>query len=256
MREVDQALARAFARRGNAGHSTVPPSPHHTFKDTSSPIGDASPAHLKPRWPSVVLSLERLHGDRFLRTADLLAEARVNDGVKVILFTSCHRAEGRTTLVLTLARALAGKPGRTLLVDADLGAPTLARQLSLRPNVGLDDVVGKGQALADALIEVDEPLLWLLPLRAPVANPRAFLASPAWTCVLARIRREFDLVLIDGGPMFAGLSAALLHRRLQSLRVAVRPDRQHGTGKLQQPSQRKVAQRRYGRAGHGRCTEW
>ena len=140
----------------------------------------------------------------------------MNDGVKVILFTSCHRAEGRTTLVLTLARALAGKPGRTLLVDADLGAPTLARQLSLRPNVGLDDVVAKGQALADALIEVEEPLLWLLPLRAPVANPRAFLASPAWTCVLARIRREFDLVLIDGGPMFAGLSAALLHRRVDA----------------------------------------
>ena len=50
----------------------------------------------------------------------------------MFLFTSCHRAEGRTTLVLTLARALARRPGRTLLVDADLTGPMLARQLGLQ----------------------------------------------------------------------------------------------------------------------------
>ena len=35
--------------------------------------------------------------------ADRLLAARKRQDLKVILFTSCHRAEGRTTLVLTLA---------------------------------------------------------------------------------------------------------------------------------------------------------
>lgn len=216
MREVDLALARAFAERGKSDPKSVPPAPHLMKAGGQTMAGASPPAPAKPVWPPVVLSLERLHGDRFRSTADLLEKARLNDGLKVVLFTSCHRAEGRTTLVLTLARAVARNPGRTLLVDADLGAPMLARQLGIRPRVGLDDVVGNGQALADALIAVEEPRIWLLPLRTAISNPRAFLASPAWTCTLARIRREFDLVLIDGGPMFAGLSAALLHRSVDA----------------------------------------
>ena len=121
-------------------------------------------------------------------------------GIKVLLFTSCHRAEGRTTLVLTLARALARHPLRTLVVDADLTGPMVARHLGLRPEVGLDDVVESGMALADALIDARDDHLAILPMRSAVSRPRDFLASPAWTCTLARLRREFDLILVDGGP--------------------------------------------------------
>src|SRR5204863_8975575 len=167
-------------------------------------------------WPETIRTLERQFGDRFARLADALIEARDQKRLKVLLFTSCHRAEGRTTLILTLARALARRPGRTLLVDADLTGPMLARHLSLRPRVGLDDMVDAGQALADALIEAPDDHLTVLPLRAPVARPRDFLASPAWSVVLARLRREYDLVLLDGSPLFAGLSAAVLHRSVDA----------------------------------------
>ena len=33
---------------------------------------------------------------------------------------------------------------------------------------------------------------------------------------MARLRREFDLVLVDGSPMFTGLSAAVLHRAVDA----------------------------------------
>ena len=53
-------------------------------------------------------------------------------------------------------------------------------------------------------------------MQTAVARPREFLASPAWTCTLARLRRDFDLILVDGGPLFTGLSAALLHRSVDA----------------------------------------
>ena len=134
--------------------------------------------------------------------------ARQQQGLKTILFTSCHRAEGRTTLVLTLARALSRQPIRTLILDADLTGPMVARLLGLRPQVGLDDIVDHGKSLADALIDAPDDHLTILPMRTAASRPREFLASPAWTCTLARLRREFDLILIDGGPLFSGLSAA------------------------------------------------
>jgi Mrp family chromosome partitioning ATPase len=209
MQDVDRALARAYARRGAPNEApAVPPAPHFVVE----PARDGATLD----WPATVRTLEREHGERFRRLADALLEVREARGIKVLLFTSCHRAEGRTTLVLTLARALARRPGRTLLVDADLSGPMIARQLGLRPRVGFDDVIEGGKALADAIVEAPDDHLSVLPLRASVAGPREFVASPAWSCTMARLRRDYDLILLDGSPLFAGLSATVLHRSVDA----------------------------------------
>ncbi len=91
----------------------------------------------------------------------------------------------------------------------------LARVLGLRPTVGLDDVVERGAALADGYMALADRLT-LLPLRAAVSDPRAFFAGAAWTCAAARLRRDFDLVLLDGGPLFSGLAAEVPHRAVDA----------------------------------------
>ena len=222
MREVDEALVRAYAQRDKADPARgVPPAPHWPAQVAArGPVPQERPAFAAPgvelQWPAVVLGLERDWGDRFDRLAERLIEGRRRQNLRAILFTSCHRAEGRTTLVLTLARALARHPCRTVLVDADLTGPMLSRLLGLRPEVGLDDVVEGGHPLADALLEASDDHLTVLPIRSAIARPRDFLAAPAWTCALARLRREFDLILLDGGPLFTGLSAAVLHRSVDA----------------------------------------
>ncbi len=226
MREVDEALARAYAQRDQASSPQgVPPTPHWSARAPRPkpalpvpPRADTGVAgsSVELQWPAIVMTLEREWGDRFERMAERLLAIQQGQDVRVILFTSCHRAEGRTTLVLTLARALSRHPCRTLVIDADLTGPMLARMLGLRPEVGLDDVVESGQALSSALIDAADDHLGLLPMRSALSRPRDFLASPAWTCALARLRREYDLILIDGGPLFNGLSAAVLHRSVDA----------------------------------------
>src|SRR5262249_57697541 len=88
--------------------------------------------------------------------------------------------------------------------------------VELRPAVGLEDVVEDGQALAEAMIDLPDDHLWVLPLRTPVLRPREFLAGPGWSCTMAKLRREYDLVLVDGSPLFTGLSAAVLHRSVDA----------------------------------------
>lgn len=221
MSDLDRALADAYERDPSIPRAiqaarpapderdpaTLPPAPHFHV-----------PGHRGPllTWPATVRALEREHGPRFESLADRLVEARDVHGVKVLLFTSCNRAEGRTTLVLTVARALARRPGRTLLVDGDLGGPMIARLLGLKPRTGLDDVVLDGLPLPEAVVEAPDDHLSVLPLRAPVARPREFLGEPGWTLLMARLRREYDLVLIDGSPLFTGLSAAVLHRAVDA----------------------------------------
>ena len=119
-------------------------------------------------------------------------------------------------MILTLARSLARRPGRTLIVDADLSGPMLARQLGLSPRKGLEDLVEEGIALSEALVDAADDRLSLLPLKGAVERPRSFLASPGWSVAMAKLRREFDLILLDGSPLFAGLSAAVLHRSVDA----------------------------------------
>jgi protein-tyrosine kinase len=241
MGEVDEALRHAFAQRTISSQRTaVPPGPHGPLSgpretpgraaavprfDSIKTQADPTPLCVEPFlsgpcqeliWPEIVQVLERAWGQRFEQLADRLIEARQRQALKVLLFTSCHRAEGRSTLVLTLSRALARRPGRTVVVDADLCGPMLSRLLGIRPEVGLEDVVEHGFALSEALIEAPDDHLWVLPLRAAVSRPRDFLASPGWSCTMARLRREFDFVLIDGSPMFTGLSATVLHRSIDA----------------------------------------
>jgi len=225
MREVDEALARGYAQRDQGDPPQgVPPAPHWAaphrpargLTPAPAPPPPGTGSHGELQWPALVLTLEREWGERFERMGQLLLAARQRQNIKVILFTSCHRAEGRTTLVLSVARALSRQPLRTLVVDADLTGPMVARLLGLRPEVGLDDVVEHDQAVADALIDAPEDHLGILPMRSAVSRPRDFLTSAAWACTLARVRREFDLILVDGGPLFTGLSAAVLHRSVDA----------------------------------------
>ncbi len=231
MGDIDQALARAYARCGPVGEPAKLPAPHFAVDGPPAgpadflPLATSNPASAAEiesdrsatlEWPATVRALEREHGPRFEHLADALVMARDSSQIRSLFFTSCHRSEGRTTLVLGLARALARRPGRTVLVDADLSGPMLARSLGLRPRYGLDDILDGSASIADALIDAPDDHLSVLPLRSAVARPREMLASSAWSTTLARLRRDFDQVLIDGSPLFAGLNAVALPRSIDA----------------------------------------
>ncbi|MBY0398531.1 MAG: cobalamin biosynthesis protein CobQ [Thermoleophilia bacterium] len=220
MREVDEALARAFAARTEVEAerpTTVPPAPHVGLRrdhaaDRPRDLPAAEDIGLRPpvAWPALVTLLTETYPDRFERLADALEGAARRSGTKAFWFASGQRSEGCTTLLFSLARILGRREGRTVLVDADLTTPNHARQLALGARVGLESVVTGHRALADALVESPRDGLTFLPLLTAPSQPRAFLADPGWARTVARLRREFDLVLIDGGPLFQGYGAARL----------------------------------------------
>ena len=226
MRHVDRALERLSRLQGELGWGRhlveTSPRPHFVVQDPlpqSSSVG----AHDRVlKWPSTILAIEKQHGARFEQLASALEAARRQRSLRAFLFTSRHRAEGRTTLVLTLARALARRSARVLMVDADLSGPMLARSLDLAPGPGLEEVVLEGLDPNEALIQSPDDGLAVLPLRSAVARPRGFLSHPGWSRTLEQLKRDWEFVLIDGSPLFVGVSwvvppglvdAAILVRR-------------------------------------------
>ena len=74
-------------------------------------------------------------GFRSLRTALLLASAGTPP--KTVLIASAVPGEGKTTVSMNIAAALAQRSARVLLVDADLRRGVLAERLEMPRNSGL-----------------------------------------------------------------------------------------------------------------------
>jgi Mrp family chromosome partitioning ATPase len=102
---------------------------------------------------------------------------------------------------LALARLAANRGLRTVVVDLDLASPQLAQQLGLRPELGWDDVQAERLKIDEALIESIDDRVTLLPLRNGYANPRALAGTGFLRDAVERLRAEFDVVLLDVGPL-------------------------------------------------------
>jgi len=208
-----------------AAHAVVPP-PHARFEYSSpavvaapAPVAEPPRSNPQPRpairpvfevrhfiWPQLVGSLVAQAQTELQATVGLLA-ARSQQGRRSLLVTGCARGEGRTTLLLTLAHVAGLRGLRTVLVDLDFGHPELASQLGLAPEVGGEEILGRAMPLAEALIESPDEGLTLLPLVRPVPEPVAVESQRRWSAALADLRNDFDLVLIDAGPLDSDATA-------------------------------------------------
>jgi capsular exopolysaccharide synthesis family protein len=120
--------------------------------------------------------------------------------LRLLAVTSAGRGEGRTTTAVNLALTAALDGRATLLVEADLRHPSLARLLGLAPRAGLGEVLEGGAEIAQAVT----PLGPLAVLAAGVAqDPGAALRSPAAAALAERLRAEWELVILDAPPALA-----------------------------------------------------
>jgi len=136
---------------------------------------------------------------RALRSA--IEMTNVDDPPKLIQLTSTVPGEGTTTIAAALAASAAQSGLRTLLVDADLRHRTASRYLSADEKPGLVDLL-IGSAGPSATIHFDDKRgIWVLPAGGDTQNSTDLLESEKMKSLVAALRRQFDLVLIDTPPI-------------------------------------------------------
>jgi len=152
-------------------------------------------------WPRVCTGLRTPAKRQLDCLADAL-EAGVDREQKVVGISGCRLGQGCTTILLGAARRLARRDVRVALVDADLSDPRLARRLGLLPEVGWEEIVAGRLPLAEVLIESLEDRVVVLPFcEPPGAQHDAILDNRALVDAVKRLRRRYDLVLVDLGAL-------------------------------------------------------
>jgi capsular exopolysaccharide synthesis family protein len=145
---------------------------------------------------------QSLGADRFRLLRARLSEVTAKAKVKTLLVTSPVPEDGKSTVSLNLATALAEHGKRSvLLLEADFFRPSLSRVLGLPPGPGLAECL-QGSSDPIAALRRIEPLGWyFLPAGTSVSNPTELVHSPRFSPLVAMFETRFDWILLDSPPI-------------------------------------------------------
>ena len=148
---------------------------------------------------------------RMLRTNLLLTLGADN---KVVTCTSTVSGEGKTFIALNTAISLSLLNKRVLLVGLDLRIPRLREYMNLETRDGITSYLSGFEKDLDSLIVPSgiTENLFALPSGAIPPNPAELLSRPSLDAAFARLREEFDYILIDSAPVSQVTDTQILNR--------------------------------------------
>jgi succinoglycan biosynthesis transport protein ExoP len=123
--------------------------------------------------------------------------------VDVVAFTSSRPNEGKTTCALSLARAAALSGKRVILIDCDIRHGTLNELLNISPLHGLWHVLAGTTDWRSVTGEDEASGAHILPSAPGAFSSADLLAGDAMKTLLAELRANYDLVVLDCPPVWA-----------------------------------------------------
>jgi succinoglycan biosynthesis transport protein ExoP len=139
-----------------------------------------------------------------------------------VLIASAQYGDGRTSVTLNLAAALARAGQRVLVVESDFLRPSALRLLGVDVETGLAEAISQGMAPSQAMIWLQPIGINLLPTRAPVENSAELLASPVFEAMVQMLTPDYDFILFDSAPLLAVADANLLELHTDATLLVIR----------------------------------
>ena len=136
------------------------------------------------------------------------------DDIRTILFTSSMPDEGKSTVVLDLARSIGESGKRVLLIDTDMRKSVIVKEYSVktaghRQILGLSHYLSGQNKLEEVLCHTDLAHVDIVFAGRSVPNPTEILGKKYFTDLLDYGREHYDYVLLDCSPVSAAIDAVL-----------------------------------------------
>ncbi|MFO0852317.1 MAG: polysaccharide biosynthesis tyrosine autokinase [Gemmataceae bacterium] len=155
----------------------------------------------------------------------MILHAAKSRNMQVLMVTSAVQGEGKTSLSSQLATSMAAAGLRTLLLDGDLRTPALHRLFAAPLSPGCAEVVCQEADVAEAVRPTAVPNLWLVP--AGECSPRvtaALTQGGPLAALFARLRDQFDIVVVDAGPVLSAADTLLVGQQVDGVVISVLQD--------------------------------
>ena len=144
-----------------------------------------------------------------LLCARLLVSAAYNPHQSIV-FVSSEAGEGKTTVTIAVARALARSGRKVVVVDADFRCGKVAALLGLRSDLGLSELIAGAARLEDVIQRDPQTGVDVITSGAYASESADDLSREPFTLAIQDLRSDYDVVLIDAPPFLALSSASVL----------------------------------------------
>jgi capsular exopolysaccharide synthesis family protein len=159
---------------------------------------------------------------RTIRTSVVLSG--LDDPYKILVVTSSIPGEGKTTASANLAAAF-GQTGKTLLIDADMRRPALAKNLGIQlSSPGLSNLVAGTAESRECIHRIESLGIDVIPAGMETPNPLELLSSTRFAAVLAALEKNYDRIIIDSAPCEVVSDALVLSTFANAVIYVVRAD--------------------------------
>jgi capsular exopolysaccharide synthesis family protein len=186
------------------------------------------PAEVRPRLRQELVSFlapASAEAEQYRTLRHSVERLARGSGFQVFAVTSAMPGEGKTLTTLNLAGALAqSRDSRVLVIGADFHRPMLSEYLGLQNlrSPGLADLIVHPHRAPGEVIRRVEPLnLSILPAGTANGSSYDLLASPRLQTLVATLRQQFDVILIDAPPVISCADARVLADRVDGFLVVV-----------------------------------
>lgn len=163
----------------------------------------------------------------------------LEQGAKTFLITSASRAEGKTTVAVNLAIAIAQAGNRVLLVEGDLRVPMVSRIFGIDKSPGLSEVILGSHRWEDAVRTVTDIMMGKIEMEDLLAvpgmdnlhiitsggippNPAELLSSHRMGEFISQVREQYDVVIFDSAPVLPVADAVVLGSKVDGVLLVYR----------------------------------
>lgn len=132
---------------------------------------------------------------------------------KTLIVTSSMSNEGKSFIAMNLAITFAMSGKKVVLLEFDLRKPRISRMLGIDNNNGYSNYIINKIPYEDMIVKsgIDDNL-YILPSGPIPPNPAELILLKQTEELFARLRREFDYVIIDTSPVGLVTDAQLLYQ--------------------------------------------
>jgi capsular exopolysaccharide synthesis family protein len=166
---------------------------------------------------------ESLAAEKFRFLGVRLRHLQQKRPMKRILVTSSVSGEGKSTIAVNLACALARNKQRVLLLDGDLRRPSLARLLGMEALPGLGEMLEENRGQPANIYRLESLGFWILPAGNPPRNPLEFMQPAKLSALLDQLGNAFDWIVIDSPPVLPLADTSIWMRLAEAILLVTRP---------------------------------
>lgn len=133
--------------------------------------------------------------------------------LSTIVVTSPTQGDGKSTIALNVAIAMAELEPRVLLVDADLRRASLHHKLRMKNERGLSDILVGRTHFGDVVQGTRYPGLDILTSGTATPSPIKLLESPRMDEFLREAAERYRCIIIDGTALSVNVDSAVVARK-------------------------------------------